>query len=270
LELEEKNKLIDELEIELSNIQLDYSTLNIELSAFRNRYYLRIGFLYARLDIIRAEILQLEANLNPNNFSAAENAQAARDQAKATCDEVNDSVMDEQINFKPSQDLKQIYRQAAKLIHPDRSKDDEDRKLREHLMAEINIAYARGDTHLITDLMSNYQERLSLADSDEIGVQLVRAIRIIAKTKHKIAELHQEIYQLKNSTWYQLKTDIEESELRGEDALGDLAENIHKDILEAQATLSNLRLQFTIPFEQDENSLKNTQSISMPTTANKS
>jgi DnaJ-class molecular chaperone len=47
--------------------------------------------------------------------------------------------------FKPSDDLKRLYREIAKRIHPDLATDDAERAKRNQLMAEVNRAYADGD-----------------------------------------------------------------------------------------------------------------------------
>ncbi len=45
-ELNEKRRLLEQLEAEYAAQQLDYTTLAGEIGAFRNRYYLRVGSLY--------------------------------------------------------------------------------------------------------------------------------------------------------------------------------------------------------------------------------
>lgn len=240
LELEEKLSLIDELESEFAALQLEYSTLSSEIGTFRNRYYLRVGGLYARLDILRAEIRELEARLNPEDEKAKTAAKEAREQASFTWDEVNQAVEEDQIAFEPTPELKQLYRQAAKLIHPDRARDEDDRQLRERLMTEINVAYGVGNTDRIADLITQYREQLAAADTDDIGAQLVRAIRSIARTRERIAKLISDTEDLKTSEWTKLKVEVEEGEARGEDPLGELAEKIHGDILAAQEKLNTL------------------------------
>ena len=47
--------------------------------------------------------------------------------------------------FKPSQNLKQLYRDVAKLIHPDLATDEKERLRRQELMAQVNQAYENGD-----------------------------------------------------------------------------------------------------------------------------
>lgn len=239
-ELEEKYRILEDLEANFASTQVDYSTLAGEIAAFRNRYYLRVGSLYARLDSLRAEIRKLVAQQHPGNETAHKEAEQAYQQAQATADEVNCATEDGPVDFQPSTELKHLYRQAAKLIHPDRAKDDEDRQLRDRLMAEVNAAYAAGDAEAISEILERYRDRLNAADRDDVGAQLVRAIRNIARTRTHIASLEQAIASLKISEWYKLKIEVTEGEARGEDMLGQLAEKIHADILEEQKHLNQL------------------------------
>lgn len=239
-ELKEKHRLIEELESEYAGLQLDYSTLAGELGAFRSRYYLRVGGLYARLDILRAEIRAIEARQSPEDDAVQKAANEAREQAEASCNEVNDVTEDDFVSFEPTPELKQLYRRAAKLIHPDRARDEEDRQMRERMMSEINVAYSEGDADQIAELINLYHERLADIDTDDIGAQLVRAIRTIARIRDRIAGLVSAIEDLKTSEWAKLKVEVEEGEARGKDPLGELAEKIHGDILETQEQLNAL------------------------------
>ncbi|MBU0592372.1 MAG: hypothetical protein KKH74_01395 [Gammaproteobacteria bacterium] len=243
-ELEEKHRLLEELESDFASHQLEYSTLAGEIDSFRNRYYLRVGPLYARLDTIRAEIRELLSQRAPDDEAASQEAEQARQQAQQTWEEVNSAVEDDPVSFQPSADLKQIYRQAAKLIHPDRASSEEDRHLRDRLMAEINASYANGDADAIGDIVERYRDRLNAAETDDIGTQLVRAIRSVARTRSRIASLIQAVAELTTSEWAKLKTEIDEGEARGEDPLGQLAEKLHADFLAEQQRLSEL---LTVP-----------------------
>lgn len=239
-ELEEKQRIADEQESIFSKYELEYSTLASEIGAFRNRYYLRVGVLYARLDLIRAEIRELFSKNKPDDATAIQEAEDAREQSNKTWEEVNGASEDDETAFKPSADLKQIYRQAAMLIHPDRATDEEDRKLRDHLMTEINLAYSKGNDEAIAEIIERYRDRLSAVSSDDIGVQLVRLIRCISRTRERIAHLVKAISELEQSDWAKLKADVDEAEANGEDLLGNLAEKVHADILEEQTRLKEL------------------------------
>ncbi len=239
-ELEGKLSQIDALESEFAQLQLEYSTFAGELSAFCNRYYLRVGGLFARLDSLRAEIKALEAQNNPNDEAMRAAAEAARKQAQETWEEVGQTIEEDPVIFQPSADLKLAYRQAAKLIHPDRADNEEDRSLRDRLMAEINSAYAHGDIDTITELVDRYREKLNEPDTEDIGTRLVKAIRNIARLRAKLGQLRDSIEELKSSHWAKLMREISEGEARGEDPLGQLAEKIHADIVAEEARLKQL------------------------------
>lgn len=239
-ELEDKCRQLEELEGEYAARQLEYTTLASEIAAFRNRYYLRVGSLYTQLDTLRADIQERIASLNPEDVDAKQAAEQTRQQAEETTHEVNSAEEDEPVVFQPSTDLKQTYREAARFIHPDRAKDDEDRELRDRLMAEVNAAYAAGDIEAIHEIIERYRDRLDTAETDDIGTRLVRAIRNIARTRSRITSLTQAIADLKASDWFKLKTEVDESETSGEDPLGQLAEKIHAEILAEQKRLNEL------------------------------
>lgn len=239
-ELEEKHRLLEELESDFANHQLEYSTLAGEINSFRNRYYLRVGSLYARLDTIRAEIREFLSRKTPDDKAASQEAEHARQQAQQTWEEVNSAVEDDPVSFQPSADLKQIYRQAAKLIHPDRATNEEDRQLRDRLMAEINANYANGNVEAIAEIVERYRDRLNAAETDDIGTQLVRAIRSIAQTRERIASLIQAVADLTTSEWAKFKAEIEDGEARGEDPLSQLADKLHADFLVEQQRLNDL------------------------------
>lgn len=240
-ELAAKRKQLDELEAEYATRQMEYSTLASEIGAFRNRYYLRVGVLYAQLDTLRAEIKARIFSNAPDDVEAKQTAEKAQQQADETVREVNCAAEDEPVSFQPSADLKQLYRQAAKLIHPDRAKDEQDRQLRDRLMAEVNAAYAAGDIDAIHRIIERYRNQLDAPDVDDIGVQLVRVIRNIARTRNQIASLVQSIAELQASNWFKLKTEVEQGEANGENPLGELAEKIHAEILLEQRRLNELQ-----------------------------
>lgn len=240
-ELEAKRKQLDEFEAEYATRQMEYSTLASEIGAFRNRYYLRVGVLYAQLDTLRAEINARIFSNAPDDVEAKRAAEDAQQQAEETAREVNSAAEEEPVSFQPSADLKQLYRQAAKLIHPDRAKDDQDRQLRDRLMAEVNAAYAVGDADAIHKIIERYRDQLDAPDVDDIGVQLIRLIRNIARTRNQIASLKQSTAELQSSTWFKLKNEVEQGEANGGDPLGELAEKIHAEILQEQHRLNELQ-----------------------------
>ncbi len=246
-ELDAKNRQMSELETEYVSKQIEYSTLTGEIAAFRNRYLLRVGTLYTQLDAVRAELFAQLAKLSPDDDVAKSAADRARIQADETAQELNGADEENPITFSPSLELKQLYRQAAKLIHPDRAQNDEDRILRNGLMAEINKAYESGDADAIAELTEKYRDRLLPDESDDIGTRLVRVIRLLAKTRIHIESLDKTIAELRASEWYTLKADVESQEALGGDPLGRLADKLRQDIHAEETRLRDLFSETTPP-----------------------
>src|SRR5439155_16413031 len=82
-----------------------------------------------------------------------------------------------------SESLRNLYRQAAKLLHPDLTLDGEEKKKRHGLMGEINEAYARGDEERIHAILREWHASPDNVPGDGPGTDLVRVIRKIAQVE---------------------------------------------------------------------------------------
>ena len=120
------------------------ATLRGELQAFRGEYYRRLGVLYQYKDRLSALVARLLASLEPENADRQAQALDAQSQAQATEQEMEQEFNNgnsEPAPFAPSAELKAAYRQAAKIMHPDRANNDEDRAYRTEMIAKVNVAY---------------------------------------------------------------------------------------------------------------------------------
>src|SRR6266446_6233927 len=108
----------------LAERELELVDLRSQLAVFEGRYLRQVGSLYAELDEWKARISELRARLDPS-AAAKEQAQQAREQARQTYDDAHGKAS-ETHDFTPSPELKSLYREVAKGIHPDFSKDSGD------------------------------------------------------------------------------------------------------------------------------------------------
>src|SRR5271157_6066695 len=120
-ELLRKRQELAAIRATLAERELELVDLRSQLGAFEGRYLRQVGTLYAELDEWKARISELKARLDP---SAAANARAeeAREQARQTYEEAHGKAS-ETHDFTTSPELKSLYREVAKRIHPDLSKD---------------------------------------------------------------------------------------------------------------------------------------------------
>ena len=124
------------LEQQLALRDRELTVLKTELLALQDRYLTEIGPLYAELAELDAEVAEVEIRLGLRPAESQELIDA-EDDTEPTAGCSNLSV--------PSADLKRIFRDVAKAVHPDRATDDAARFRRHSLMAEANRAYAEQD-----------------------------------------------------------------------------------------------------------------------------
>src|SRR5437879_4340289 len=142
-EILRKREELVAIQATLAERELELVDLLSQLAAFEGRYLRQVGTLYAELDAWKARISELQARLDPS-AAAKERAQEAREQAQQTHEHAH-GIASETRDFTPSPELRKLYREVARRIHPDFSKDSADLKRRTRFMAEANRAYQAGD-----------------------------------------------------------------------------------------------------------------------------
>jgi hypothetical protein len=247
-ELSEKQRHLDELESRCSSMELEQSTLATDISSFRNRYYLRVGVLYAQLDDIRAKIFAALAGENPSDAEALKKSEDAAKHASESAKEVNaEAQEDEPTLFRPSLDLKSAYRNAVRLIHPDRAKDDRDRLLRDRLMTDLNYAYRQNDIETISMIVTQYHDQLAIVSAGDGSKEIRRFDAMIAKVAARIDRLTSEIADLRSCEWSNLIAQVSQGEVLGKDVLGKLADEVYQAIRSEQQQLNAIRQRRSAP-----------------------
>ena len=130
-EIARKKQELEKLEQQLAENELDLSTARRELHLFENRYQRAVGSRYAELDRLKASVLEMATRIHPESKDFRSQAEAAREQANQSAH--NWEVRQEESDLElpePSEELKKMFRDAAKRIHPDLTTDPEERERR--------------------------------------------------------------------------------------------------------------------------------------------
>lgn len=221
------------LEAMLAQRELDLATLQTELQQFELRYLRTVGARYAELDELEAQIAESEARSSPNDTDAQARAAQARAQANESADTANAvEGIKQQEKFKPSDSLKKLFREPARLLHPDLALNEEEKARRHELMARANKAYAEGDEELLASMLDEWQNSPDAIKGDTIGAELIRLIRSIAQAEERLTVIEKEIVALQDSDLYRLKSKVELAELKGRDLLEEMAAQIDIQIAE--------------------------------------
>ncbi len=222
----------------LAERELELVDLRSQLAAFEGRYLRQVGTLYAELDEWKARISELEAQLHP---SAATTAQAdeARERARQTFEEAHGAASAAN-DFTASPELKRMYREAAKRIHPDLATDPADRERRTRFMAEANRAYKAGDAESLKRILDEYEDGAEAVTGEGIGAELIRIIRQISLAKARLSAIDQELTTLRHSEIASLKKQAEEMLQEGRDLLAELAAAVREQIDRAKKNCEDL------------------------------
>ena len=90
-----------------------------------------------------------------------------------------------------SQSIKEVYRQLAKTLHPDRETDPDEKIRKNELMQQINSAYNKND--LLTLLQMQLEiEQIDQNSINSISLEKIKHFNIILK--RQLEEIKQEIY----------------------------------------------------------------------------
>ena len=243
-EEQELNRLESEqaiLEDQIANAELTLETLKVETALFEHNYYQTVGRFYVELDQLVAQIARAEAGLDVDNIEAQAEAEAAERQAQQSAEEAGLTEKQPVPPREITPELKQTFRQAAKLMHPDRATTDAERVRRNVIMAQVNVAYAKGDQAAIEKLILEFGQDPEAITGEDVAARLVKTIRRLAQLRRRMAEAEQEIAFQKAGELYDLMVTVTEALAMGGDPLGDLAMHIMQQISERKIELETIR-----------------------------
>jgi hypothetical protein len=239
-ELARKREEQTALEAELADRELRAANLRAELGAFERTYLHEVGLRYAQLDELKAQIAERAANNQPG----ADRAQQAARDARARADETKSAAQEAENapapkSFKASPEMKRLYREVAKRIHPDLTSDRDERTRRQLLMAEANKAYEAGDESQLNKILNAYEASPETVEGEGPGAELIRVIRRISQVRARIAEIEAEAEELLRSDLHQLKARLEEAERHGRDVLKEMVDKVEQQIAQAKQRLES-------------------------------
>lgn len=239
-EISRKKQELEELEQELADQELDLSTARRDLHVFETRYQQKVGCKYAELDQLKASVLEMATRIHPDSRDFQAQAEAARESADQSTH--NWEVHREEVDSpEPTEELKKLFRDAAKQIHPDLTTDPEERERRHSLMSRLNQAYGLGDLEQVQAIMENWTVT---NDWDKLtpGKQLSRLLKQIGQVRHRFNQIQTELEQLKLSEMFRLKDHIEKSEKQGEDVLTAMVMDVEEKIQNLRIRVKNLAM----------------------------
>jgi len=197
----------------LATREADLDHLRAQLNSFEGRYIRQVGVLYIQLDEWEDRIAELHNPTQPQPETVTEpEPQPQPDPDPAALD------------------LKSLFREVAKRIHPDRARSAHDELHRNHLMSQANTAFLRSDADLLQRMLNGYDPSTDAGDDLTPAAQLARLTEQIAQTEQDLLTLNAEIEALAHSEMADLRDRTISAALDGRDLLAELAARVKGSI----------------------------------------
>jgi hypothetical protein len=240
LELRRKREEAELLATDLAQLELEVATLRAELAAFEARFIRIVGGVYAKTDAVIAAVARCRIESGPRDEELVAAALRAEERAAESAAATSRTGRVRE-RFEASPDLRRLFRDAARQMHPDLAVDEADRLTRHEAMSRANAAYQLGDADQLSRLLREWAQRPEAVPGEDAGAELVRIVRRIALLSQRIDEASRELMELRESELAQLKRRVEKAEAVGRDLLAEMRVDAEKRLASAQALLKELR-----------------------------
>lgn len=238
IELARKREELSRHQLHLAELESSFALLKEEIRGFEQRYESRLG---ERIRALEELEWQVRGLLEGDDAQGVDETPICEE--GATHFHRRTDLLDEEENSPPGgarKSLKSLYREVAKAIHPDLASDDEERLRRQELMAIANRAYGDGDRAALEEILSDWELGPEAGDED-VALELVRVIRLIARVRQNIHAILRQMEELKATDIYRFRLRVEEAAIDGIDLMAEMASRVDLDILKTRQRLAGLR-----------------------------
>jgi hypothetical protein len=216
-----------------------------ELHAFETSYRKALGARYARLDELaeRLDETALGDRPLPGEPDEDDDGPADRYPGQGLPGGQNWAWGEREPDREPERrapvgdDAKRLFRQLARLIHPDLAGDAEERERRTNLMVAANDAYEQGDVAALERLLEDWHASPEAVTGSGAAAELERTLRRIAQVEASMRGIDEELAELDASAMGWLRRRVEKADREGWDLLAHMVRELDRQISEAQLEL---------------------------------
>jgi hypothetical protein len=214
-----------------------------ELHAFETRYRKVLGARYARLDELAERLEQTAAPAAEAGMPerADDEDPAERYPGQGLPGGQNWAWGEREPEPEPrpviNEAAKRLFRQLARLIHPDLAADPVERERRTNLMVAANFAYEQGDVAALERLLEDWQRSPEAVTGSGPLAELERTLRRIVQVEEAIHRIDEELAELEASAMGWLRRRVEKAAREGWDLLAHMVRELDRQISEAQLEL---------------------------------
>jgi hypothetical protein len=175
------------------------------------------------------EILALRKKTASTEQEKQEAEQDEREYTKEY-DSQKDIVINE-LNTNEIAELKQAYRAASKLCHPD-AISEEDKEKASKMFIELHDAYKMNDLKKVQQILQDLEKGIAFMNITESISEKIKLMALIERLREKINEIIHEVSNIKESEDYQSISQIEDLETFFKDKKNQLVETLNQLVYE--------------------------------------
>jgi hypothetical protein len=215
----------------LAELEVEHATLRAELAAFESDYLRVVGVVMVEVQEVEARILALAAarSGSPGDRAAAA---AAEQRFRETTTALRS--IPAPAGPPPGDDLKGLFRDAAKRMHPDLVRDEAGRTHAEAFMKRLNAAYRKGDAEAIRNLLRQWESPPYAVPPSEDRAAAARALQVA------VAEAERRLAEARDSELARMMEQSLAASMAGRDLLAELRANAQAALAAARARLAAL------------------------------
>jgi hypothetical protein len=227
---EDLRATLTDLEARLDQRAAEFTRAKVDLAAFSVNYRAQVGRLHEELDelqfaLAEAELIEISQRVKAEpGQRTAPSAPQFEPPARFTSDAV-----------------RRLFRDVAKMVHPDLAADEATRDRRHALMIEANRAYAVGDEARLRWVLDAWARRPDAIRDSDPAADRDRLARRITEVEEELTACTAALAALRQSPMMRLQIMVDEAAVRGKDLIADMVRRLKRDILVARNRLDAMR-----------------------------
>lgn len=233
-DLESLGARVAELDARLAQQSAEVLRVKAELNTFKVTYRQQVGSLHEQLEQLELEIA--EAELGELAKNAADRADDPKQPGAAPA-----ADRPEPLPRFTSDAVRKLFRDVARTIHPDLSRDEATRDRRHTLMIEANRAYALGDEELLRSILQAWEKSPEAVEGSDPEAMRLRLVRRAAELEDQLAALAADLAAMRESPLGKLKTTVDDAARKGKDLVRETVRQLKRDIMAATNRLDAMR-----------------------------
>jgi hypothetical protein len=214
----------------LAQVEEEHATLRSELAAFQSDYLRQVGVVDLQLQELQAKFLAIVA-VRSGAVEDQTAAEAAEHRFRETTTAMG--AIPAPAGPPPSDDLKTLFRDAAKRMHPDLVDDDAGREHAEAFMKRLNQSYKKGDAEAIGNLVRQWETSPYASARPAMAGPAPALAAAVAQAEQRLADA-------RDSDLARLMEQAFAASMSGRDLLAELRQDAEAALSRTRAQLAQL------------------------------